>query len=85
MKLFKIILIQNSKFLYEMRRVKLINVKMQNIFLKYWEFMHSSANLFEKYLYLHYFVYYIKVLSQFTTFNKYLKYQYFFLIKIRTN
>ena len=40
-----------------MRRVKLINVKMQNIFLKYWEFTHSSANLFDKYLFLYYFVY----------------------------
>ena len=34
LKLFKIILIQNFKFLFEMRRVKLINIKMQNIFIK---------------------------------------------------
>ena len=60
-KLFKII-IQISKFFYEMRKVKLINIKMQNIFFKYREFMHSSASLFDKYLYLWYFVIQLKLI-----------------------
>ena len=60
-KLFKII-IQIFKFLYDMRKVKLINIKIQNIFLKYIEFMQSSDNLFEKYLYLCYFVIQLKLI-----------------------
>ena len=60
-KLFRII-IQISKFFYEIRRVKLINIKMQNIFLKYRESMHSSASLFDKYLYLCYFIIQLKLI-----------------------
>ena len=45
-----------------MRWVELINIKMQNIFLKYRKSMHSSASLFDKYLYLCYFVIQLKLI-----------------------
>ena len=59
--MFKIILIQISKFSLWDEKSKVnnnnnYNNKMQKIFLKYREFMHSSANLFDKYAYLCYFV-----------------------------